>query len=430
MTRLSFLRMLGMTTISRYGSLGQAHRRPDQMSDPPPSAVAPTQSAGTLRARTVIIFGTGVNIGLFVYTGTPALGNPPQIAIVPNTTTKDPFGNLIGTSKILMQANVITESGGIFRTAAAAPLIQLDGPHDAVLIYDSAGVLRETGAPVATTDGLGSTVQPGWTAYQNNSVWIQIIGGTAGPFLQAQSGAASVAPMQLRSSASAPGSITTISTEQYAADGGANQLNLNSPAASPNAGIMQWTGKGIALTEVATPGAAGGPLLFGSSTTGMARFIGDNTHGDSEAYDTGTNHRVNTSPVTLSNTVFTSVFADFPVAALAYRITADLEITMGAVTTTLIFQLQGPAVSAVTNVKWRAIQEGSTSAVAGHSSGSLASVTLGSFVNGTTVQVKMSAYVTFTAASGTNLNLQVELGAASATTQVLTGSTMDVSPVG
>ena len=176
MTRLGFLRMLGMTTMARYGTMGQAHRRPDQMSDPPPSAVAPTQAAGILRARAVVIFGTGPTAGLFVYNGTPSGSNPPQIAIVPTGVTKDPFGNAITSAKILMQGNIITESGGVFRTAAAAPLMQLDGPHNAFLVYDAASVLRETIAPVATNDGLGSTVQSGFTAYAAaNTTYAQMV---------------------------------------------------------------------------------------------------------------------------------------------------------------------------------------------------------------------------------------------------------------
>ena len=149
----------------------------------------------------VVIIQSGVaGTGLFVYSGAPANGNPPQIAIVGSGVTTDPFGNAVTSAKILMQNNVITESGGIFRTAAAAPLIQLDGPHNAVLVYDAASVLRETIAPVATNDGLGSTVQAGFTAYAaTNSTFARLqaaildfglAGNTANPSV---SGAANAA---------------------------------------------------------------------------------------------------------------------------------------------------------------------------------------------------------------------------------------------
>lgn len=155
------LRALSASMV--YG--GMAPRRPDQVEPSSPAGVAPGTATGTFRGRLVEVFGTGPGAtGLFVYDGVPGLGNPPQVAIVNSSTTKDPFGNAIGLSKILLQSNIITESGGIFRTAAAAPLMQMDGPHNAFLAYDAA-TLRESIAPVQTNDGLGSVVPAGFVSY-------------------------------------------------------------------------------------------------------------------------------------------------------------------------------------------------------------------------------------------------------------------------
>ena len=126
----------------------------------------------------LIIQGSQAVTGLFLYNGLGAPGNPPQFAAVASTVTTDPFGNAITSSKILIQGNVITESGGIFRTAAAAPLIQLDGPHNAELFYDAGIHLADSIAPVATTDGLGNTVQSDFTAYGSaNNTYAQLSGG-------------------------------------------------------------------------------------------------------------------------------------------------------------------------------------------------------------------------------------------------------------
>src|SRR5215469_2224055 len=87
----------------------------------------------------------------------------------------------------------------------------------------------------------------------------------------------------------------------------------------------------------------------------------------------------NAANVVLSNTAFTSVFASKPVAAITYEIEANLLVSIGAAAAvSLILQLTGPAVGAETNVKWRASYEAGTgeSVFAGHSTGSLASVTL------------------------------------------------------
>lgn len=129
-----------------------------------PPALIPG-SRNNLRARQVTIFGTGNSTGLFVYTGTPALGNPPQVAIVPSSTTQDPVGNAITTAKILIQANVITETSGAFRTAANAPLIQLDGAHNAEWIYSTGITMIAALAAAAGNDGLGNNYPAGITSF-------------------------------------------------------------------------------------------------------------------------------------------------------------------------------------------------------------------------------------------------------------------------
>lgn len=54
----------------------------------------PWQNTAVVFANQVIVFGTsGIESGVFVYTGTPALGNPPVIALT--SSSKDPYGNVI-----------------------------------------------------------------------------------------------------------------------------------------------------------------------------------------------------------------------------------------------------------------------------------------------------------------------------------------------
>ena len=142
----------------------------------------------------------------------------------------------------------------------------------------------------------------------------------------------------------------------------------------------------------------------------------------------------NAANVVLSNTAFTSVFANKPVAAITYEIEANLLVSIGAAAAvSLILQLTGPAAGAETNVKWRASYEAGTgeSVFAGHSIGSLASVTLpagATFPANAVVHVWLAAHVVFTATG--NANLQAELSVASATSQVSLGSTIKFIPVG
>lgn len=117
-------------------------------------------------AQLVIVEGPGD--GLFVYNGTPALGN--LVASIASTAGADQFGNAY-----------------------------------------QAGF---------TTYKLG-----------DNTIFAQLTVGSPGAFLQMQSGSTSAAPMQIRTGPDGTGSELTISTEEYPADGGAYQLNLFSPAA-------------------------------------------------------------------------------------------------------------------------------------------------------------------------------------------------------
>ena len=389
----------------------------------------PAPSQNIFIGNLVIVHGTGPTSGVFIYNGSPGLGNPPQIAEVPTGVTQDPYGNAITSSKILMQGNVITESGGIFRTSATAPLIQLDGPHDALLVYNAASGLTETIAPVATTDGLGSNVLPGVATYLETTPFIalQLFGAT----VQWYSGAGAGGPWTANRSSitDLAGALSLLSGTV----GGASQASLTMTSAATIAGIVNAFSGAVGVAEQAAPPATlNTPLLFGNAS-GHWQARADTAHGDGGLYGIERAIQANAANVVLSNTAFTSVFAGQPVAAAVYLVKADLLISVGATATQLIFQLVGPAVNAVTNVKWRTTFEAGTgeSVFAGHSIGSLASVTVPSttFPIGSVVHVWLSAYVSFSAASAPNLNLQVELGVASAGSQVSLGSTLEIMPV-
>lgn len=76
------------------GRGGLPPRRIDQQYAPPSPGIPPGSAAGIIRAFELILFGTGPR-GVFVYSGTPALGNPPVIALTAPGVTKDPYGNTV-----------------------------------------------------------------------------------------------------------------------------------------------------------------------------------------------------------------------------------------------------------------------------------------------------------------------------------------------
>jgi hypothetical protein len=92
---------------------GAVHRRPDQRQIGTSRAgTGPSPQNNTFVGRLVVIFGTGANSGFFVYSGSPALGNPPIFAIT--TASKDPYGNTV-------TASAITDSALPFLIYSGAP---------------------------------------------------------------------------------------------------------------------------------------------------------------------------------------------------------------------------------------------------------------------------------------------------------------------
>lgn len=86
MNRRGFVGGMAMAALG-----GRQPRRPDQRSSPPPAVVAPGGTAGTFRGRYVVVYGTGPNSGVFVYSASPAAGN--LIGSITASTGTDPYGN-------------------------------------------------------------------------------------------------------------------------------------------------------------------------------------------------------------------------------------------------------------------------------------------------------------------------------------------------
>lgn len=151
MIRRGLLRMLAGSLIMR----GDGGTAPAPAGYVPPSlpGVAVGPFSGIFRGRLVIVQGTGPNTGLFVYTGTPALGNPPIFWAT--NAAKDPFGN-----KIPSTAGVA--GTGTFQ--AGNTIINKNG----TFIYSgtpSATNLIISECPVATTDPFGTATVAGVGLY-------------------------------------------------------------------------------------------------------------------------------------------------------------------------------------------------------------------------------------------------------------------------
>jgi hypothetical protein len=113
---------------------GLAPRRPDQRYRPPATGAAPGTQSNVGRFKIVIISASG---GLFLYSGTPAAGNPPIGSWT--TSTTDPYGNTVDDALSL----------------SGMPILIYSGPP-------AHGNLITSIAPAAGTDAFGNTYVEGF----------------------------------------------------------------------------------------------------------------------------------------------------------------------------------------------------------------------------------------------------------------------------
>ena len=141
--------------LAVMGSLPFA--RPDQHYEPPAGGQQiPGSRTGIVRARTVIIFGTGAGAGLFAYTPTPGAGN--LIASITGSNIRDLYGNQTlaplmvydasGASPVLA-ANLAAQ--GLFWQSATTEA----GPYSvlAQVSSDTTGNITASGATIALAGG-------------------------------------------------------------------------------------------------------------------------------------------------------------------------------------------------------------------------------------------------------------------------------------
>jgi len=113
---------------------------------------------GIVVANKVIIFGSAE--GLFMYNGTPALGNPPLLWITPQST--DPFGNAVAPNGVGVYNNdsgdplwaLLSEGAAQFATSLAA----LTGNFAGEITTAAAGQLILTSGGTSGLDSEGSVV--------------------------------------------------------------------------------------------------------------------------------------------------------------------------------------------------------------------------------------------------------------------------------
>jgi hypothetical protein len=291
-----------------------------------------------VRAREVIISGT--KDGLFVYNGTPALGNPPVFAVVSPGTTQDPYGNnlpLVGTANpVLDVGNLaaggahigIDASGDLVAHAASGAEIWLLPGFPEFLIYDSTGALVESSGPSGGTDSAGNVFLAGSVTYTN-------IGGT---HYAVQNYAGQVA---FWTAPSAAGPWTIQQAIKFDLVSGYMRLGppgvISFEVADQNTALVNRTDIPLFFLNQASPGAIAGGLNA-YSNAGLARFISPNGND----WATGRLYQRMGSTYTI-----TSGFANngltITLAAGEYHIRGKMLVNPSVSGGTLSFQMAGSA---------------------------------------------------------------------------------------
>jgi hypothetical protein len=171
--------------VTDPGTGGLPARRLDQTRDYPPTGVQPG-SLNVVRARLVIVSGAGVS-GVFVYNGTPGLGNPPIVSITAGT--EDPYGNTVVPGLDVTQGSITgttisgntitggTISGTTITGGTVSGTTVTGSTFDGTdFIINSSGSFFYSGTPAngnliasiasaGGTDGFGNTYLAGITSY-------------------------------------------------------------------------------------------------------------------------------------------------------------------------------------------------------------------------------------------------------------------------
>jgi hypothetical protein len=237
------------------GTGGLPVPRPDQVRVYPPNGVQPGSFAGIVRARLVIVSGAGVS-GVFVYNGTPGLGNPPIVSITNSTT--DPFGNPVTPGLDVTQGSI---SGSVISGST------FEGTD---FLIDSAGAFFYAGTPATgnlfVSISAGSGTDTFGNAYQTG---VQIHGLTSGGTGSASFTAAG--PFNW----TAPPGVTTVTVQATAGGGGSGSDDTGNPFTSAGGGGGEYASEpALAVTAgnvySGTVGAGGTAGAAGANNPGGA----------------------------------------------------------------------------------------------------------------------------------------------------------------
>jgi hypothetical protein len=316
--RRRLLRTLFGGSLVTIPGLGGTPRQPAGYVPPSLPGVAAGSFQGVVRARLVVVFGTGAGSGLFVYNGTPAAGNPPIFWAT--SATADPFGNAIPSTAgvagtgTFRAGNTITNTSGEFFYSGTPAANNLIGS-----IANAAG-----------TDGFGNAYVQGQASYQQGiSQWTAIasqsVTGGAQFAWYYTTGLTETGWIAGGSFSFAPGVSSPAGTPlQYQANG---QGFLIGAASAEQVSLNGWF---QVQEQISNPSAKSGFSTQWTNGSGYPRYLAGDT-ADSVVYNMGARVQFTSVAQTISSTSDTTITGlDFAVGAGTYYFEAIIRLKQGA----------------------------------------------------------------------------------------------------
>jgi hypothetical protein len=222
-----------------------------------PFGQAKTSGFNNPKVTKIVVSGTGAGTGVFVYNGTPGLGNPP-ITWLTNGSLLDPYGNVLpavigvsGTGTFSAGDTLITPNGTF--TYSGTPAL-------GNLIYsDSSG---------GGTDSEGNLYLPGSVGYfQTGGTWYAVQTGTIQGLAFYSAGTAGGPWVEVGSITAGPDIVLT--SNRYITT--TNPLMLGATPLSPTmANYAAFYGNTNATPTAGTPGGVAGQIPLTQVKTGVS----------------------------------------------------------------------------------------------------------------------------------------------------------------
>jgi hypothetical protein len=397
------------------GGLGP--RRADQrVAGTSRAGVGPAPAGGLIVAQRVVVFGTGANRGIFVYSPTPAAGN--LVASITAAAGTDPYGNAYkaGITSYDNTFGGITELNGALFSLFSGVNLKIVLNAAGAFFYSpagGAGNLIASIAPASGTDSFGNAYVQGSAGYVTiaGNRYVTTIGHTTlGSF------AGGLVIQNQTSPANQPASVSAIP----AATGSQMQIASGTGTALSQPAVVN-------LIDSLNSGFAGGQIQLGVPGGGVGQVVSVNADGNTYRVERlsvrlAANQLVNSAAMANVITIANAA------AGQQYRIEGEIVFTTAAAAGAAALQFASTGTITDMSVSYRNWSVGGSSNTnANRFTALTTALNSNTFAAGIGQFIELRGWVTFATAG--NFGVQMACTIAADTYTVQKDSFLDLMPV-